>query len=575
MKPSLSPFPATSSGTTTKAASLLPTSVAPPATGPSDGTHYGEFAGLAPEAVFDAYQLEQLSFRRYNPLAILTAANLSNALDSFSCGFLMHAARLWEKIVERCETIGTVKAKREESVALREWDIAKEEDSPEADDQAAALKAFYKASRAGHAMNRHTVGGIPLLITQMMESVAYKFAVHHLIWQPDAEQRLTLPSGKLVPGLSVTAEQVPLEFFESRTGELRFLGMSLGYTGEMLAPNNWLVTTGPGLMQCASTLHYLKRIATHDLVAFSAKYGAPGILGHTTANKGSDQGNSMVTAVKNVAANYAGVLFGAQENKIEFLWPQGGAAGKELPCQVIREDIKRELAALWLGNDLSTISRGGEHSVGASLQGDSQVKRERSDCARISETLNATLDPIVIRWYFGANARILAKFRLSPPDDEDRATLLSAAQGMAGMGARVSVAETAKRLQVPLAEDDEAALTAPKSDPPKSTAINVDVREQSRKAEATANQLIGKLLARARQTWPEALARDLAPLRAALTRVLLSGDGQLFANAKALYDQIPMLGAEAIAANASSDELERILGTALANGLAASNGHSA
>lgn len=556
----------------TNSAGWLSTNFASPATGPSDGTQYGTKAGLAPEPMLDAFELEQLSFRRYNPLAILTAATLSNALDGFSCGVLMHAARLWEKIVERCETIGTVKRKREESVAFRDWSIIKTEDSPEADDQHAALKSFYDGLRGGHALNRHTVGGVPLLIKQMMESIAYKFAVHHLIWQPNAEQTITLPSGKKVPGLSVTTEQVPLEFFEARTGALRYLGLSLGYTGEPLAENNWLVTTGDGLMQAAATLYYNKRIGTHDLVNFSGRYGAPGILGHTTANKGSEQGNAMVSAVKNVAANYAGVLYGALENKIEFLWPQGGAVGKELPCEVIRDDTKREIAALWLGNDLSTISRG-DDAVGASLQGDSQIKRERADCALITETLNATLDPIVIRWYFGPNARILAKFHLAGPDNEDRKLLLEASQAMTNMGAPVALEATAKRLQVSLAGPDDEALKP--AMPVPATGTDTALNSAPRRPQTTTDQIVGKLLASARQAWPQSLSHDLAPLADALGSVLHSGDADLFTNAAALHAQLPHLGAQIIAANASTETLEQILGSALANGLAAPTGHSA
>lgn len=573
---SLAAFNATFSPSPNLPGTMLSTAAPRPITGPSDGTQYGEWAGLAPEDVFTNYQLEQLSFRRYNPLSILNATTLSNALDSFSCGVLMYAARLWEKMCERDETLFTVKPKREESVSLREWVIEKTEESPEAKNQYTALHAFYSASTAGHALNRHTVGGVSMLLQQMMESVAYKYAVHHIIWQPNTEQTITLPSGATVPGLSATFEQVPLEFFEARTGELRFLGMSLGYTGEPLAQNNWLVTTGPGLMQCASTEYYLKRLGTHDLVELSGKWSAPAILGHTTANKESDQGHAMANAVSQVAANYKGVLYGAPENKIEFLWPQGGTSGTELPCQIIRNDVKRELVTLWLGSDLSTISRDGD-SVGASLQGESTTDKCRADCKRISETLNARIDPIVIRWYFGQNARILVKFKLVAPEKEDRKLFLECSQGMVNMGAPVSVLATAKRLNVPLATEDEAALTAPQSPvaaPTEGPAVNV--REQSHRAEVRANLLMGKLLARARQTWPEALAHDLAPLRTALTRVLCSRDSMdIFANAKALYDEMPKLGAEIIAANASSDELERILGTALANGLTTSTGISA
>ncbi len=44
--------------------------------------------------LFSAAELEQLAYRRFNPLATLTAQSLSAALDGFSAGALMAAARL-------------------------------------------------------------------------------------------------------------------------------------------------------------------------------------------------------------------------------------------------------------------------------------------------------------------------------------------------------------------------------------------------------------------------------------------------------------------------------------------------
>ena len=65
--------------------------------------------------------------------------SLSSALDGFGAGVLMPAARLWEEIARRDETIASVKAKREEAVAQRDWTVQPLDESPAALDQAAAL----------------------------------------------------------------------------------------------------------------------------------------------------------------------------------------------------------------------------------------------------------------------------------------------------------------------------------------------------------------------------------------------------------------------------------------------------
>ena len=416
--------------------------------------------GTANTEIFSASELEELAYRRFNPLATLTAQSLSNALDGFSAGSLSAAARLWQEIVCRDETVAAVKAKREESIAQRDWTVVPLDDSSAAQDQAAALESFYRQVRAAHALNRHTAGGFPLLATQMMDAVSFAYAAHHLIWQPDAGRPLTLPSGRVVPALSATFEYVPLEFFEARTGELRFLGTNLGYNGEPLAPGQWMVTTGPGIMRSASIVHYYKRLAQHDLINFSEKFGTPGLVVHTTAQKDSSEGQSAAHLARGLAGNYRGVQYNAPENKVEIVWPQGGTAGGNLPMIGIIDECKRGLATLYLGADLSTLSRG-TGAVGASIQGEERARRERADCARIEETLNVAIDPVVLRWFFGPDAPVLARFVLESPINEDRTLLGNLVQQLVNLGARVPVAEVARRLGVPVAKAGEEVFHEP------------------------------------------------------------------------------------------------------------------
>jgi phage gp29-like protein len=425
-----------------------------------------QLAGGAPEPIFSPSDLEQLCFRRYNPFSQLNAQNLASALDQFDAGVLMWAARFWQQIVNRDDTIPAVKSKREEAVALRPVVFNPLEDTDEAKDQAAALEKFYRNVKAGHSLNRHTTGGLSLLITQMMESVAFLYAIHHIVWTPDAATQWKLPSGKTVPALKALFEQVPLEFFEARTGELRFLGLSQGYTGEQLAPDNWLVTTGPGLMRAASSLFYFKRLANHDLVNFSEKFGTPGIEVETTGGKDSEQGAAARDLARQLAANWRGVRYGSDKNAVNFLWPQGGVSGTELPMHTISEDAKRSLAILWLGEDLSTMSRGGnEKAVGSNAQEDEREKRERHDCARISETLQ-TIDAIVIRWFFGEDAPILAQTVVEMPINEDRKQLLDLVTGVVNLGGEVPISPVMKRLALPEAKENEAIFHPSQPAPP-------------------------------------------------------------------------------------------------------------
>jgi hypothetical protein len=189
-------------------------------------------AGASAEPIFSQAELEQVAFRRFNPYANLTAVTLSGALDAYEAGEIMTAARIWARIAKSDSTINTVKPKREEAVSLRPISTRPKDDSPAAADQAAALKNFYDNITASHATKRHVVGKSSLLLEQMMESIAFEYAAHHIIWRPDAARTFALPSGKQVPFLTATFEYVPLEFFEARTGELRFLGINNFYNGD-------------------------------------------------------------------------------------------------------------------------------------------------------------------------------------------------------------------------------------------------------------------------------------------------------------------------------------------------------
>jgi hypothetical protein len=176
-------------------------------------------------------------------------------------------------------------------------------------------------------------------------------------------------------------------------------------------------------MFAASVLAYYDKLATSDNINFSEKFGTPGIVVHTTAQRGTPEGDSAVALARSLGSNYRGTQFGAAENKVEIVWPSGGTSGNSLPMHNIIEEVKRDLASLYLGADLSTQSRGGiEKSVGASVQQEGEERRERADCAWISETLNAGIDVTVLRWYFG-DAPVLARVSIDAPKNEDRTIL--------------------------------------------------------------------------------------------------------------------------------------------------------
>lgn len=141
----------------------------------------------------------------------LTPDRLNHALDHFAYGYLRDAALLWQKIKERDDTILAVAEKRELEASLLNWDILPLDDSPEAAKHKEALEEFYNNLTATHALDQNQRGGVAMLIKQMMHAVGHKYAVHEIVWQPDAA------------GLTAEFRFVPLQFFENTEGRLRFL----------------------------------------------------------------------------------------------------------------------------------------------------------------------------------------------------------------------------------------------------------------------------------------------------------------------------------------------------------------
>lgn len=368
---------------------------------------------------------------RFNPLRSLTAESLTMALDSFIAGDLRQASLLWEMIAERDDTIPGVKYKREASTAHRDWQVLKKDDSRDAKRHAEVLEAFWHDVTAVNAYDRNERGGIRKLIMQMMSAVSYKYAVHHIVWKPQGSE------------LSAEFEFVPLHFFENREGKLRFIKDGISAIGEEMPDGEWMVHVGQGLMVAASIGYYGKRLALHDLLAFSEKFGTPGVLGKTSAAQDSEAGRAVRNAVAAFSSDWSGVMYGDDSSgKIELI--QANASATALPFPHIIERADRKIAALYRGADLSTMSAGSGEGQGASLQGEEADILDLDDAATVSETLNS-IERYVLEWHFGRGVKPKAYIKLIVQAKEDLTLLLTAIEKFVALGAPIEIADVMER----------------------------------------------------------------------------------------------------------------------------------
>jgi phage gp29-like protein len=453
--------------------------------------------------------LRTLKQQKYNPLRSLTPASLARVLEAFDIGYLRDGAILFETIAERDDTLKSVKPKREKDVSQLERQVLALPGTGGAGElHREVLEDFWNNVRAVNAYDRNERGGFRRLVKQMMSAVSYRYACHHIVWQPVRGQ------------LRATFEFVPLWLFENRTGILRYLRSPFAMSGEMLDPSEWMITQGDGLMIACSIGYLAKRGAFNDWLIFSEKFSVPGILGRTVAKKGSAEGEAMRAAVESFGHDWTGVIYGddgTHAKPLEIVQAAGNPTGMPMPAVVERVD--RKFAAIYRGADLSTMSAGSGEGSGASLQGKETSILLADDAETINETL-AEVSRMVIEWHFGRGTEPLAAVYLVPPSGRDDQAYLAGVQAMVSMGVRVSKDAVLERLGIQEAGEGEEFLTAAR--PPVIGQESLVTGKEMPVANSSSTPMTHD--PSTHDAIRSALAEDLQPLGDALFGALQTGD---------------------------------------------------
>ncbi len=384
---------------------------------------------------------------RFNPIRHLSPESLARALDAFHLGYLRPAALLWEAMERRDDVLQGVAAKRKKAAARLDWEILAYDDSPAAQRHRRVLEYFYNNLTATHACEPHQRGGVALLIRQMLDAVGKKYAVHEIVWQRTPSGGGDLPHTQL----TATFRFAPLWFFEARSGPLRFLPDELAYEGVDLAPGQWLVTAGDGLMESCAIAFLFKHLPLRDWLVYCERNGMPGVRGVTEAAPGSPEWDAAREAVRDFGAEFQALMSRGTE-----ITPVDLSTKGELPYAPLVERMDRAMAALWRGADLSTLSQGA--GLGASLQAEESMLLQQDDAAMVSETLNAQVDAVIVRELFG-NERPRAGFRLKSDNDAARLAHIELLERLAKLGVPVPVDGLHARLGLPLPTSGAATFS--------------------------------------------------------------------------------------------------------------------
>lgn len=373
----------------------------------------------------------------FNPIKNLRPEVITRALDAFNRGRLSEAARLFEAIIQRDDTICCLNLKRKKSVSRLDFEIVPLENSRKARAHQKVLMRFYESLETTDFCDKNQSGGLRMLVSQMMDSAGMKYAVHRI-------------SFKQVNGeLKGVFEQYPIWLFENTTGRLRKLDNEKQLAaGVPLDPDKWMITCGDGLMTTSAIAYVFKHLPLRDWLIYCERNGMPGIKAKTNAFPDTPQWESAKEAVSQFGAEFYAVL--SEGTDIEAI---DVSSKSQLPYKDIVERMDRMLCALWRGSDLSTLS--GSYQNGASVQWYENTLIEEDDANNIGETLNKNVDAKVVKLVFGDD-KPLARFRLKLPDYEQKQYELEMVERLVKLGLKPDALELAKKFAFPIANEERA-----------------------------------------------------------------------------------------------------------------------
>ena len=389
---------------------------------------------------------------RFNPLADFGPDKLTTAIREFRAGRLRDLSMIMDSIEETDDVLMSVVPKAKAAVARRGWEILTVDtknpaDAALAEQQKETLTYFYNNLRATSAWDQDELGGVSLLLRQMMDAKGKRYSVHNIVWRPDGQGHYT-----------ATFWHTPLCFFENTTGRMRYIAQPYGYEGDDMEPGSWLVTKGTGVMIACSVAWMFKHLPLQDWLIYCERHGMPGIEGVTDAQRDSPQWIAMVDAVTQAARDFSWVRNRSDEIKtIDF-----GGTGT-LPYPQLIERMDRALSALWRGADLSTISAGSGSGQGASLQAMEAELIEQDDATWLSETLSMKVDRLVLDNVYGTDTPALAYVKIIAGSDDDVDRDLKVDAFAAQVGHPISQAQFAERYNRPVPAAGEVLLQAPAS----------------------------------------------------------------------------------------------------------------
>lgn len=384
-----------------------------------------------------------------NPTLFLTPKALQQHLSAFDRGHIAPLSRVMQWVEEHDATTASVAGKAAKSVTRHGWDLIKKKNISSdqnilAEQQQKTLQRFFDNIEVRCAEDEDEIGGVRLLLQQMMSAFGRRYSIHHLVWQPGDRD------------LNLKTIHVPTWFFENSSGRMRFIG-SNGSLNDSISLNDlggetaWMINKGSGVSIAGIACWMFANISLLDWVTYCSRHGMPGFVGKSNSNPSSSEWSSMVDAVYNIASEFSAVV--SANDAIEVL---DLTANGEAPYAPLVEVMHRLITVLWRGADLSTFSKAA--SVGASVQDDETAAMDEDNAEWLSETINRHITRRVIDWYFGASSEQLVNFEVRTARRDDQHLSLKVFSELSDRGAEIPMSHINERFQIPERGEGEKVL---------------------------------------------------------------------------------------------------------------------
>lgn len=476
----------------------------------------------------------------YPSFSGISPRNVDYAFRSYQAGLFYSALPIMEAVATMDAQVSTCMEKRLAMTCCADWEVFYEQDideaqRKEAEIQSSIIRDFLNTLCVSSATAQDENQGLQSLLRHIGSAIAYGYAAAAITWVPakTASDDFTLHAEVMT---------CPLRFFEARERRLR---ICKDYTANAapIVPGKWLIahTQSTPLMLPTLFAYLFKATPLQDWGHTVEKFGIPFISAKTPAAYGDANWTAAENALRRVGSGFAGLFGKDVELEIHSL-AQGNA-----PHAALIDYVDRKIAQIWLGGDLSTMSRG-DNAVGSlaqTAQGDFQRKQDKAFVEQVVDT--QLVRPLLDR-VFGAGSRQYAFFRFKDVEAKDLQASILRIKTAKELGLEMSKAFVYSELGVPEPKPWEEIFEQPQeSAPPPQQQDVPETEEEQREGQGDFSNASGKELSR---SFLDAQARQFDALISRLRVLEQTQTEEDFQNAaKALEQDFPQIAGQILSRN--------------------------